>query len=139
MPPWNERQITLYILTLIVTKALLGEYQQFEVLKISNVPFPSSSGYAAHTRTTNQKNISEYTLCYRHLVESYNDGLYCPVNIGPWKFAQRTFSPGGGGVNGFTGSIISLWRNVAGGGLGNKNMPIGLWPLLPTDIDISNW
>ena len=82
MPPWNERQIILYILTLIVTKALLGEDQQFEVLKISNVPFPSSSGYAAHTRTTNQKNISEYTLCYRHLVESYNDGLYCPVNIG---------------------------------------------------------
>ena len=139
MPVW--RQILLLTLILLVTTALLGECQQFEVLKISNVSFPTSdsSKWAAHARSTYQRNISEFTVCYRHLIESYNDGLYCPVNIGPWKFAQRTFSPGGGGVDGFTGSIISLWRNVHGGGLGNRSMPIGLWPLLPTDIDISKW
>ena len=130
MPVW--RQILHLTLILLVATALLGECQQFEVLKISNISFPTSdsSKWAAHARSTYQRNISEFTVCYRHLIESYNDGLYCPVNIGPWKFAQRTFSPGGGGVEGFTGSIISLWRNVHGGGLGNRSMPIGLWPLI---------
>ena len=48
-------------------------------------------------------------------------------------------SPGGGGANGFTGSIVTLLRNVPGGGLGNRSMPASLWPLLPIDIDISKW
>ena len=66
---------------------LLVESQQFDVLKITNVRFPSSKKhYAAHAKISYRDNVSEYTICYRHLVESYNNGLYEPV------FTQDIFS-----------------------------------------------
>ena len=138
MPPWHVRQILFFLVTLL-SLLLLVDSQQFDVLKIKDIKFPSSKPYVAHARTTYQGDISEYTLCYRHLIESYNDGLYCPVNIGPWKYAQRIFPPGVGGVNGFTGSVLTVWRNIPGGGLGNISTPFAHWPSLPTDIDISKW
>ena len=74
--------------------------KQIDVLKISDISFPSSNPFAAHARTTYHGEISEYTICYRHLIESFNEGHYHVVNIGPWKFAHRIYPAGGGGLNG---------------------------------------
>ena len=46
---------------------------QFEVLNVANVPFPSSSGVAASFNALHSEDIAEFTICYRFLIESYND------------------------------------------------------------------
>ena len=46
---------------------------QFDVLKVSNVPFPVYGRYVASASALYHKNISEFTLCYRFQVESYNE------------------------------------------------------------------
>ena len=61
--------------------------EQFEVLKISNVPFPASSWGTGEGKdkgivtmnATYTKTIPDYTICYRVLVESYNDGIFTSI------------------------------------------------------------
>ena len=129
---------------ILFTLGLLVGCQQIDVLKITNVPFPSSDFYdfAATARTGYQGNVSGYTVCYRHLIHSNNDGVYCPVLLSSnitWTFAHRIYPPGDGGVNGYTGSIVTMGRNIPGGGLGQRAFPDCKWPLFPIDIDISKW
>ena len=57
-----------------------GWCQQFDVLKVSDVEFPRYFKYAASTSAPYNKNITEFTVCYRILIESYNDGQ-CNTNI----------------------------------------------------------
>ena len=45
----------------------------FDVISISNVPFPSSSGFAARLSAPYDSEIPEFTICYRFLISSYND------------------------------------------------------------------
>ena len=139
MPPWFVMKILLYVGTYSAL-LLLVECQQFDVLKITNVRFPSSNKhFAAHAKIAYKDNVSEYTICYRHLVESYNDGYYTPVHLTKDTFSHRIFPPGLGGINGFTGSIVCVRRNIPGGGLGNRRFPGCMWPFFPKDIDISKW
>ena len=53
--------------------------QEFSVLKISKVPFPSYAQYVARTSAPYHTNISEFTVCYRLQIESYNEGLFTVV------------------------------------------------------------
>ena len=57
--------------------------EQFDVLKISNVPFPSvpwgtdegKSKGIIDINATYIEAIPDYTICYRILIDHYNDGL----------------------------------------------------------------
>ena len=44
-----------------------------DVLSIEDVPFPMSTDYAAVLNVTHTQEISEFTVCYRFLITSYND------------------------------------------------------------------
>ena len=49
----------------------------FKVLSMNIFPFPTSSwqdGIAATLNASYDKELAEFTLCYRFLIESYNDG-----------------------------------------------------------------
>ena len=47
---------------------------QFDVMSITNVPFPLSFGIVAATlNATQEQEISEFTVCYRFQITSYND------------------------------------------------------------------
>ena len=140
MPPRYVRKLVMYAGALL-TIALYCECQEVDVLKITNLTFPRSDFWkpAGQTRIAYHSSVSEYTICYRHLIESFNDGLYCPIMLGTWAYAQRIFPPGEGGANGYTGTIINTSRYEIGGGIGNNSMPRGHWPFLPMDIDISKW
>ena len=46
---------------------------QFEVLRISNVSFPKSSTHAAKLDGTFHVGLTEFTVCVRFLIESYNE------------------------------------------------------------------
>ena len=45
----------------------------FDVISISNVPFPSSSGFSAGLSAPYKEEIAEFTICYGFLISSYNE------------------------------------------------------------------
>ena len=59
------------LLTYIALNPVWGS--QFDVLKISNVPFPVYRRYTASASVLYDKNITEFTVCYRFQIESYNE------------------------------------------------------------------
>ena len=130
--------------------------EQFDVLKISNVSFPrtpwgtgdgKNTGIAA-VNATYKKSIHDYTVCYRFLVDSYNDGLF--VTIGAYTSSEKVGKVRGvldrlGGMGtgfeseGLQGALFVNTRNVTGGGIGGKNFPWYHAYVFPKDIDISKW
>ena len=128
--------------------------ENFEVLKISNVPFPRSSWGTGEGKDKNvvsinatyTKTIPDYTICYRVLVESYNDGLFNLVaaykdsSIGHSYILDR-FGGMGTGLEseGLQGGNLVVGRNVSKGGIGGKNLPWYHTYVFPKDIDISKW
>ena len=44
----------------------LGQEDQFDVMNITNVPFPSSSLVGATINVTQNQEISEFTVCHRY-------------------------------------------------------------------------
>ena len=65
------RRVAIYLLSLCFQASAEDE---FDVLSIQGVPFPQSSWYAAKLNVSFEKDIFEFTICYRHLIESYNQG-----------------------------------------------------------------
>ena len=61
---------------------LFAEEDQFDVVKVANVPFPSSGEGAAKILLSDEKEVPEFTACYRYLVESYNTGWATIVALG---------------------------------------------------------
>ena len=55
--------------------------EQFQVLKMSNIPFPNSPTFAATAKPTYEKDVVDFTVCYRSLIDSYNDGATQPLSI----------------------------------------------------------
>ena len=55
--------------------------QQLDALKISNVSFPFYNKYTASTLASYQDNITEFTICYRFQIESFNDRGYIVVDL----------------------------------------------------------
>ena len=125
----------------------------FKVLSIKNVPFPSSPwpvGIAATTNASYDKEISEFTLCYRFLIESYNDG-YVWLFGAHWKsktlikstleinFMERIGWKTGKEKGGYQSGLTMLRINIPGGGLSDKQLPIYHNYVLARNIDISKW
>ena len=72
----------LFLLILLTRSLIIIEVncEEFEVLKISNVPFPTSCCNPASFTATYHKEIPEYTICYRFLVESFNEKTFSIIN-----------------------------------------------------------
>ena len=66
----------LFFTAIILSEVLCKDRANFDVLTVQNVPFPSSSSVAASLRAPYGKDIPEMTICYRHLVESINTGMF---------------------------------------------------------------
>ena len=75
--------IKILVLLLLIINFLLPIVHcsdQFEVLRISNVTFPSSTTYAAQLNGTFNTGLTEFTVCIRFLIESYNEGDIQPYS-----------------------------------------------------------
>ena len=63
----------LMLLVMVLGRMSANEY--FDVLRVKEVPFPTSAGYAARLDISySVDNIPEMTICVRLLIESYNIG-----------------------------------------------------------------
>ena len=142
------------LLLLSICFLAVANSEQFEVLKISNVPFPASSWGTGEGKdkgivsinATYTKTIPDYTICYRVLVESYNDGIFSLVSaykdssIGHSHILDRFGGMGTGYESeGLQGGLLVVARNVSKGGIGGKNLPSYHSYVFPKDIDISKW
>ena len=120
----------------------------FDVLKISDVPFPQSSDIAAVIKAPYESEISEFSVCYRMLIDFYNDGMVHILKA--WGYRNESLGPGGvfwqlTGLNtglevyGFQPVYMYLYRNIPGGGLGNRAFPYWHFPTLPKNMDTGTW
>ena len=139
--------ICSFLLCLCALMAAVNGQDQFDVLKITNVDFPFATGFAATFNATYDQEIAEFTVCYRFLITSYNDGwmwtFYSP-KLGTWEWDQKgyheTFGYGTGlESEGYQSVWFTLFRNIPGGGLGDKAMPVYHAPLLPRFLQTGKW
>ena len=120
------------IIFLAIWKYILVCAATFDVLKLSNVPFPSSSTEPVYFNAPYAKNITEYTICYRFQIESYNDGLVFFVGVRrkgskhKWMVLDRIGWNTGNEMDGYQYGVLMIGRNVQGGGLGPDNYPMYL-------------
>ena len=123
-----------------------------DVLKIANVPFPSSSGHAAVVNASFGQEIPEFTICIRILIDSYNDGAILLLDArrpstakNENYFGDILFILSGFELDGFQSSFLFLRRNIPGGemflggGLGNRSNPYFMHVNHPENIDTSKW
>ena len=131
---------------MIVALTLILQVQcqdHFDVLKIE-APFPDSSESAASADADFDKNIPEFSVCYRMMVESYNDGC---IGIIYANLTGKKFDPGddrsylnrlckdiGWTMDGFQEAFVHLMRNIPGGGLGKQTFPIWHHLNLPENV-----
>ena len=125
--------------------------EQFDVLKISNLPFPKYDKYAAKASAPHHKEITEFTVCYRFLVESFNDGEIDVVGAyKDWTISQTYFcnwmGPEGTGKEkeGYQGGQLSVYRNLPAkpmteGGLVNRPFPSAQLFVLAKNMEPSKW
>ena len=132
--------LEVLVLSISVSKKVLGEIQeeyQLEVLKVDDVPFPGPSGGSAFFETNYEKEIPEFTVCYRYQIESYNPGWATLVHLGKW-FDMLGFETGYE-ESGYQALGIVLFRNVPGGGIGNCAMPYGYHVNFPRNLPTGKW
>ena len=133
------------IIFLAIWKYILVCAATFDVLKLSNVPFPSSSAEPVYFNASYDKNITEYTICYRFKIESYNDGLLWLVGVRrkgsehKWMVLDRIGWNTGNEMDGYQYGVLIIGRNVQGGGLGPDNYPMYLSYMLARNIDPNKW
>ena len=146
----------LLLIFLIVSHTAVCSYaQQFQVLKISGVHFPSTAWGKGEGKNKGvvsinasyTKSFQDFTVCYRLFVDSYNDGLFAPIATWP----SKEFTGGGTMLDrigwygtgfeseGLQGGVLVISRNVTGGGIGGKNLPWYHLFVYPKDIVISKW
>ena len=114
----------------------------FDVLKLSNVPFPTYySEYSANFNAPYDKDISEFTICYRYQIESYNDGLLSFIRTSGSKYnlLDRIGWETGYEVDGYQSGILGMRRNVYGGGLGPTSYPIMHIYMLAKNVEPAKW
>ena len=88
--------------------------------------------------------ISEFTVCYRFLLNSYNDGWTRLIRSEKEKSRYVYYEALGNGDTGFEyegyqALAYMLFRNVTGGGLGNQAHPVYHHTLLPRNVPTSRW
>ena len=128
-----------------VSKVYCQEY--VDVLKIENVPFPHSSEFAASVDADFNESISEFTVCYRILIESYNDGCLKAVSADlkdrtPWDdrfYNEQICKDFGFALDGYQEAFIYLFRNIPGGGIDGVAFPIFHTLNLPRNVKTSKW
>ena len=118
--------------------------EQFKVLRMADIPFPSSSEDAAAFNGSYNTDIPEFTVCYRFLIESYNDGWIWILGsenkeTSHWFFQDRIGWDLGQETEGFQSGATHVYRNIPGGGLGNERYPVLHYYSLARNIDISKW
>ena len=111
----------VFVFFLLIYSVNTNHKGEFDVLKISEVPFPQSKDIGAVIRAPFHANISEFSLCYRILIEFYNDGLleilkaegYRNASIG-WEgvFWQRTELNTGFELYGFQFFWLFFYRRM---------------------------
>ena len=115
----------------------------FEVLSVTDVPFPTSSGFAATLKASYKDEIAEFTVCHRILIQSYNSNwmyVYQMFDLeGALIFNIRYELDAGMSFAGFQGSLYFLWRNIPGGGRGGASLPAYFGPNLPKFIQTGSW
>ena len=127
--------------------------QQFDALKLSNVPFPYSYRPGALINAGYDEAIAEFTFCYRLLLESYNDG---PMQMFiAWRnsdingvdgsyqdngfFVDSSTIFSGFELDGFQASFNFLRRDIPDGGIANRSWPVWHHEVLPRFIEPGEW
>ena len=128
--------IKILVLLLLIINFLLPIVHcsdQFEVLRISNVTFPSSTTYAAQLNGTFNTGLTEFTVYIRFLIESYNEGDIQPYSASVAEEQQRggttlvfeDLSNGlGWGTRGFQGGVVFFSHEIKDGDVFRKRFPI---------------
>ena len=140
------------IYLIILTALSSALCQQFDVLKVSNVQFPRYSKYAATASAPYNKDITEFTVCYRFQVESFNDGeiniVYAGegVSLSAKAYFYNFMGPEGTGKEreGYQGGQILVYRNVpprpeTEGGLKTRPFPSAQLFVLAKNMEPSKW
>ena len=120
------------------------EAEKMDVLKISDVPFPSSpwKQSAATINASYHQDIAEFTLCYRFSIESFNNGLFFVFaapkdkDFGSFYILHR-MGFDWPGADGYQGGLNFIGREIPGGGLGSRAFPVYQSYVLARNIDIS--
>ena len=121
-------------------------------MKITNVPFPSSTGQVATVNASFRQEIAEFTTCWRFLLDSYNNGFISFLQAHrPSEAKNENYYSDSLGwetgfeLDGFQGSLLFLRRNIPGGemflggGLGNRSNPYFMHVNYPKNIETAKW
>ena len=146
MSKLDKRKVVVVV---FIMQSVSGKYEgQFDALKISDVPFPMSGAVAAIIRAPFHTQISEFSVCYRIMIDFYNDGMveimkaegYRNASIGhEGVFWQRTGLNTGMELYGYQFFWLFFYRNIPGGGLGNRAYPYWHAYNLAKNLETSKW
>ena len=127
---------------LLFTAYVLGN-DEFDVLRIADVPFPYYSDFAAVINATHTQKISEFTVCYRFLLTSYNSfwatTISAPNDGSRYGYLETIGFDTGYENEGYQAIMYILYRNVTGGGIGNRGHPVVHHTNLPRNVQTSKW
>ena len=142
-PRFDPKMILLLALPLYILVCVNCE-EMVDVMKTSNVTFPYSSTYPAMLNASHSTLISEFTICLRFNIESYNDQMITLLHTKTPDWSDHYYYNGigwktGYDLDGFQGTRSYFKRNVEGGGLNNKAYPRYINYVLARNIDISTW
>ena len=138
--------LTLLLISFTITIPVRSV--QIDVLKITNVKFPNSgccapSDFAASTEARQDKEIPEVAICYRMLIDSYNNNLFSPFaskdDHDKFTILDRICWKCGRESEGYQGGLLVLSRNIPGGGIGKRAFPSYHQYNLARDVAISKW
>ena len=141
----------VHIFHIILLCLTLSQCQeQFEVLKISNDNFGTPNKHAAVVNASFNKEIVEFSFCYRILIDFYNDDWMPlfdarkPFTGSPYnedgRFYREDAAFGSGfDIDGLMFESGFLWRNIPGGGIGNRFMPFWHHLVLPRFMEPGEW
>ena len=129
----------VFLAFLLLLQKCLAE-EDFDVLSIANVPFPTSSCvYAATFNATYSREIPEFTVCYRYMITFYNDGWFHmffgkkndAADDDQKYYWERSGLKTGFEVEGYQLINFYLYRILSDGGLGGMRMPTYISSNLP--------
>ena len=147
----TSMQVIIIFSAMLKIMFLSGSFAEdtFDVLTISNVPFPHSPHMAADIRNPpHYKEIPEFTVCFRFLFTFYNDGWIPLIHAkqkkiqNPWDekyFAERLAYNLGFDYQGYQHLSGYLERNIPGGDAGGKKQPVSVVGNLQRNVATGKW
>ena len=116
---------TAYALVIFTAAYVYGQ-DHMDVLKMENVEFPSSTSHPATFSALHDKEISEFTICMRFVIEFYNNNLFYILlakNNETLYFLDRIGWETGMERDGLQGGVMVVQREIPGGGLAGQQYP----------------